>query len=62
MFDVAAEWMSYSLYYAQFAGVDPEPLGIGTQAIVPYSAYPTADGRQVVLGVQNEREWQRLCR
>jgi itaconate CoA-transferase len=62
MFDVVAEWMSYSLYYSRFAGVDPEPLGIGTQAIVPYSAYPTSDGRQVVLGVQNEREWQRLCR
>jgi crotonobetainyl-CoA:carnitine CoA-transferase CaiB-like acyl-CoA transferase len=29
--------------------------------IAPYDAYPTADGHEVVVGVQNDREWVRLA-
>jgi crotonobetainyl-CoA:carnitine CoA-transferase CaiB-like acyl-CoA transferase len=30
--------------------------------IAPYDAYPTADGHEIVLGIQNDREWARLAR
>lgn len=62
MFDTLIEWMAYSLYFARYSNTDPQPFGIGTQAIVPYAAYQTADDRLVVLGVQNEREWERFVR
>ncbi|CAM5722598.1 Dehydratase OS=Streptomyces microflavus OX=1919 GN=Smic_13770 PE=3 SV=1 [Streptomyces microflavus] len=29
--------------------------------IAPYDAYGTADGEQVLLSVQNDREWRRLA-
>lgn len=61
MFDVLTDWMGYSLNYTGYSGKEQVPFGIGTQAICPYGAWTTADGRQVVAGVQNEREWERLC-
>jgi crotonobetainyl-CoA:carnitine CoA-transferase CaiB-like acyl-CoA transferase len=30
--------------------------------IAPYDAYPTADGHEIVVGIQNDREWARLAR
>jgi crotonobetainyl-CoA:carnitine CoA-transferase CaiB-like acyl-CoA transferase len=35
---------------------------MGSPAVAPYGAYPTADGHTVVLGTTNDGEWQRLTR
>jgi itaconate CoA-transferase len=61
MFDVMTEWMGYALNVARYAGVDIEPVGVGSSAVAPYGAYPTADGQTVVLGTTNDREWRRLA-
>ncbi|WP_280371257.1 CaiB/BaiF CoA transferase family protein [Nocardia wallacei] len=61
LFDTMAEMMGYHLTYARHAGVDQQPLGMSSPAVAPYGAYPTADGRTVVLGTTNDREWQRLA-
>jgi crotonobetainyl-CoA:carnitine CoA-transferase CaiB-like acyl-CoA transferase len=61
MFDVMTEWMGYALNFARYAGIDIEPVGVGSQAVAPYGAYPTADRQTVVLGVTNDREWRRLA-
>ncbi|SRR5579862_370761 len=34
---------------------------MGSPAVAPYSAYPTADGQTVVLGTTSDREWRRLA-
>ncbi len=60
MFDVAVETMGYPLTWTRYAGVDQQPVGMGSPAVAPYGAYPTADGRTVVLGTTNDAEWQRL--
>jgi crotonobetainyl-CoA:carnitine CoA-transferase CaiB-like acyl-CoA transferase len=60
LFDAMAEWMSYSLYFTAMTGRTHLPYGIGHHAIVPYGAFTTSDGQQVVLGTQNDREWARL--
>ncbi|MBH0777995.1 CaiB/BaiF CoA transferase family protein [Nocardia bovistercoris] len=62
LFDTAAELMGYQLTYTRHTGVDQQPLGMSSPAVAPYGAYPTADGRTVVLGTTNDREWQRLAR
>jgi crotonobetainyl-CoA:carnitine CoA-transferase CaiB-like acyl-CoA transferase len=62
MFDTMTELMGYSLTYTRHAGVDQQPLGMGSPAVAPYRAYRTADGQTVVLGTTNDREWQRLAR
>jgi formyl-CoA transferase len=54
------EWMSpLSLMAAH--GPHPKRAGDRHASIVPYGPYRVGDGRQVVLAVQNDREWRRLC-
>jgi crotonobetainyl-CoA:carnitine CoA-transferase CaiB-like acyl-CoA transferase len=62
MFDVMAELMGYALHYTQGSGVEQQPVGLGSPAVVPYGAYATADAQTVVLGTTNDQEWQRLAR
>ena len=61
MLEALAEWMSYPLYYA-FDGAPPPPRsGASHATIYPYGPFPTGDGKTVMLGLQNEREWQAFC-
>jgi crotonobetainyl-CoA:carnitine CoA-transferase CaiB-like acyl-CoA transferase len=60
MFDIAIDLMGYPLTWARYTGVDQLPVGMGSSAVAPYGAYPTTDGRTVVLGTTNDAEWQRL--
>ena len=61
LFDSVAEWMGYALNQARYAGLDLEPIGVGSPAVAPYGAYLTADGQTLVLGTTNDREWRRLA-
>jgi len=61
MLESMAEWMSYPLYYA-FDGAEPPPrAGASHATIYPYGPFTAGDGRTVMLGLQNEREWQGFC-
>jgi crotonobetainyl-CoA:carnitine CoA-transferase CaiB-like acyl-CoA transferase len=62
MFDAMIELMGYPLTWSAYTGRDQQPVGMGSPAVAPYGAYPTADGRTVVLGTTNDAEWQRLAR
>ncbi|HEY2187177.1 MAG TPA: CaiB/BaiF CoA-transferase family protein [Caldimonas sp.] len=62
MLESMAEWMSYPLYYA-FDGAAPPPrTGAAHATIYPYGPFPAGDGKTVMLGLQNEREWAAFCR
>lgn len=61
LFDVAAEWMTVPYLHARHGAGAPVPVGLQHPSIAPYGAFPTADGKSVLIAVQNEREWQRLC-
>jgi itaconate CoA-transferase len=61
MLESLVEWMSYPLYYA-FAGAAPPPRsGASHATIYPYGPFPAGDGKTVMLGLQNEREWAVFC-
>ncbi|TWB87752.1 crotonobetainyl-CoA:carnitine CoA-transferase CaiB-like acyl-CoA transferase [Bradyrhizobium macuxiense] len=62
MLEALAEWMGYPLYYA-FEGASP-PLRAGAShaSIYPYGPFATGDGGTVMLGLQNEREWNAFCK
>ena len=62
LFDALAEWMSYPLQLARLAGRVPARTGARHAAIAPYGGYVTGDGDELLLAVQNEAEWKRLCR
>jgi itaconate CoA-transferase len=61
MFDAIAELMGYSIYFTSYSGRRHEPNGISHPSLSPYEAFDTADGRKVVVAVQNDREWARLA-
>jgi itaconate CoA-transferase len=61
LFDALAEWMSNPLQLARLTGKAPERTGARHATILPYGGYLTADGDEVMLAVQNEPEWARLC-
>lgn len=61
MLESLVEWMSYPLYYA-FDGADPPPrTGASHATIFPYGPFPAGDGKTIMLGLQNEREWSTFC-
>lgn len=57
-----AEWMSQPMLLATLTGLPPARNGSRHASIVPYGSYRTADGDEILLAVQNEAEWVRLCR
>jgi len=61
MLEALGEWMGYPLYYA-FDGAPPPPrTGASHATIYPYGPFPAGDGKTVMLGLQNEREWLAFC-
>ena len=61
MLESLVEWMSYPLYYA-FDGATPPPrMGASHATIYPYGPFAAGDGKTVMLGLQNEREWGAFC-
>lgn len=61
MLEALGEWMGTPLYYAHYGGAAPERSGASHATIYPYGPFRTGDGRSVMLGVQNEREWRAFC-
>jgi itaconate CoA-transferase len=61
LLEALAEWMGYPLYYAHFGGTAPARTGPDHATIVPYGRYQTGDGKSIMLGLQNEREWAIFC-
>ena len=61
MLESMVEWMSYPLYYAIDGASPPPRAGAAHATIYPYGPFPAGDGKVVMLGLQNEREWQLFC-
>jgi crotonobetainyl-CoA:carnitine CoA-transferase CaiB-like acyl-CoA transferase len=61
LFDSIADWMSVPLLQYEGSGKAPARVGLAHPSICPYGSYATADGVQVVIAVQNEREWRQFC-
>ena len=61
MLESMTEWMGFPMYYA-YAGATPPPrAGAAHATIYPYGPFEAGDGRSVMLGLQNEREWAAFC-
>lgn len=61
MLEALSEWMGYPLYYTHFGGIAPARTGPDHATIVPYGRYQAGDGKSIMLGLQNEREWEIFC-
>ncbi|WP_410670253.1 CaiB/BaiF CoA transferase family protein [Amycolatopsis sp. cmx-4-68] len=61
LFDSLVEWMGFPLYYAGYGGTPPPRTGTSHAAIAPYGTFAAGDGTELVLAVQNDREWAAFC-
>lgn len=60
MFDVMADWLTVPLLNHE-AGKTPQRIGLAHPSISPYGAFPTRDGKLVLISVQSDREWRALA-
>ena len=60
MFDVMADWLAVPLLNAE-AGNPPQRMGLAHPSIAPYGAFRSGDGKDILISIQSEREWKKLC-
>lgn len=61
LFDGMADWMAVPLLHHDYGGKAPKRVGLKHPSVAPYEAYKTADGGEILISIQNEREWQLFC-
>jgi len=61
MLEALSEWMSFPMYYAYKGANPPSRNGASHATIYPYGPFKAGDGKTVMLGLQNEREWAKFC-
>ncbi|MFY1633018.1 CaiB/BaiF CoA transferase family protein [Solwaraspora sp. WMMB335] len=60
LLDSLAEWLGQPIHFTDGSGEPPPRTGLAHPSISPYGPYPAADGN-VMIAVQNDREWRRFC-
>src|ERR1051325_2706846 len=60
MFDAMAEWMTIPLLNQEW-GKPFERIGLAHPTIVPYGVFKTRDGADILIAIQNDREWRVLA-
>jgi crotonobetainyl-CoA:carnitine CoA-transferase CaiB-like acyl-CoA transferase len=61
LFDAMADWMNVPFLHQVHGGQAPARVGLAHPSIAPYGIYAAGDGGEVVISIQNEREWARFC-
>jgi itaconate CoA-transferase len=60
MFDVMADWLTVPLLNSE-AGQPPKRIGLAHPSIAPYGVFRSKDGKDILISIQSEREWKKLC-
>ena len=61
LFHALADWMNVPYLQHQYGGRKILRPGLHHPTIAPYGAYICGDNRMLLISIQNEREWLRLC-
>jgi crotonobetainyl-CoA:carnitine CoA-transferase CaiB-like acyl-CoA transferase len=61
LFDATAEWMAVPLIHLDYSGQAPGRMGLAHPSVAPYGVVATGDGKEILIAIQNEREWRRFC-
>ncbi|ASP23523.1 acetyl-CoA:oxalate CoA-transferase (plasmid) [Antarctobacter heliothermus] len=60
MFDVIADWLTVPLLNHE-GGKSPRRVGMAHPSIAPYGVFRAQDGSQILIAIQSDREWAKLC-
>jgi itaconate CoA-transferase len=61
LLDALTEWTSPALYSAMHSGILPQRSADSHPSLYPYGRFHCRGGRSLNIGIQNDREWVRLC-
>jgi crotonobetainyl-CoA:carnitine CoA-transferase CaiB-like acyl-CoA transferase len=61
LFHALADWMNVPYLQHHYGGREIRRPGLHHPTIAPYGAYRCGDDRMLLISIQNEREWLRLC-
>ncbi|MGH1331810.1 MAG: CaiB/BaiF CoA transferase family protein [Paracoccaceae bacterium] len=61
LFHALTDWMNVPYLQYAYGGKPPERSGLTHPTIAPYGAFAGRDGKEVLLSIQNEREWVKFC-
>jgi crotonobetainyl-CoA:carnitine CoA-transferase CaiB-like acyl-CoA transferase len=61
LFDAMSDWMNVPLLHYDHGGTVWPRVGLSHPTIAPYGAFAVQDGRQILVGVQNDGEWKRFA-
>lgn len=61
LYHALADWMNVPYLQFVYGSKAPERAGLHHPTIAPYGSYACGDGGQVLIAVQNEREWAAFC-
>jgi crotonobetainyl-CoA:carnitine CoA-transferase CaiB-like acyl-CoA transferase len=62
LLEALGEWMSQPAYHGHYGRKPPVRSGASHPSIAPYGPHRAGDGREILFGLQNEREWATFCR
>jgi itaconate CoA-transferase len=57
MFDVMADWLTVPLLHFE-GGKPPRRIGLAHPSIAPYGVFRTSEGTDILIAIQNDREWR----
>ena len=61
LFDGMADWMNVPYLQTVYGNRSVKRLGLSHPSIAPYGAYYSKCGKKILISIQNEREWVKLC-
>lgn len=61
LYHAMADWMNVPYLQHRYGGKTPRRQGLQHPTIAPYGVFDCADGKALLLSVQNDREWATLC-
>jgi crotonobetainyl-CoA:carnitine CoA-transferase CaiB-like acyl-CoA transferase len=61
LFHTMADWMNVPYLQTRYGSKPPQRIGMRHPTIAPYGAFICKDDREVLLSVQNDREWAALA-
>jgi itaconate CoA-transferase len=60
LFDAMADWMTVPLLHHE-GGKPPKRLGLAHPSISPYGVFKSKEGADILISIQNDREWRILA-
>ncbi|MDF1774683.1 MAG: CaiB/BaiF CoA-transferase family protein [Rhizobiaceae bacterium] len=60
MFDVMADWLTVPLLNHE-GGKSPQRVGLAHPSIAPYGVFQPKSGAPILISIQSDREWIKLC-